>query len=104
MAEHLAIGSSQEADRVDVLAPAVFVRDPASFRPAVIEVKHGGDGVDAQAIDTVAVEPEQRVGGQEIADFDAAIVVDQGAPVEMPSLARILVFVEAGPVEMCETM
>ena len=99
MREHLGIEPAQERDGVDVLAPAIFVRHPAAGRAAVIEIEHRGDRIDAQAIDAVAVEPEQRVRQQEVGHFDAAEIVDQRAPVEVPALARIGVLVERGAVE-----
>ena len=85
-----------------------FSRPPCLFGiqlaggPAVVEIEHRGDGIDAQAIDAVAVEPEQRVGDQEIDHFGAAVIVDQRAPVEVAALQRIGVLVERGAVEMAE--
>jgi len=35
-------------------------------RPTVIEIQHGGDRIDAQAIDAVTLEPEQRVGDRKL--------------------------------------
>ena len=60
---------AQEIDGLQVLAPAVLVGNPFAFLARVIEVKHRGDGIDAQAVDVEAVAPEQRVGDEEIADF-----------------------------------
>ena len=72
------------------------------MRPAVVEIEHRGDRIDAQPVDAVAVEPEQRVGDQEVRHLDAAVVVDQRAPVEMAALHRIGVLVERGAVEVGE--
>ncbi len=69
---------------------------------AVVEIDHRGDGIDAQPIDTVAIEPEQRVGGEEVRHFDAAVVVDQRAPVEMAALHRVGVLVQRGAVKVSE--
>ena len=78
-----AVELSQELDRVDVLAAAVAVRHPLPFLARVIEVEHGRDRVDAQAVGVELAQPVERVGEQEVADFVAAVVEDQRAPVAM---------------------
>ena len=64
--EHFGVEAAQELDRFEVFAAAMLVRNPAAGGPAVVEIEHRGDGIDAQAVDAVALEPEQRVGDQEI--------------------------------------
>src|SRR6185437_4967281 len=73
-------------------------------RSAVVEIEHGGDGVDAQAIDGVTLQPEQRIRYQEIDDFGAPVIIDQRAPIEMAALHRIGVLVERGAVETAESV
>ena len=72
--------------------------------PAVVEIKHRGDRIDAQAVDGVALQPEQRVRHQEVDDFGAAVIVDQRAPVEVAALQRVGVLVKRGAVEMAEAV
>ncbi len=97
--EHLRVGAPQEFDGVDVLAAAVTVRNPAAGRAAVVEIDHRGDRIDAQPVDAVALHPEQRVGHEEVRHLDAAVVVDQRAPVEVAALHRVGVLVKRGAVE-----
>ena len=52
----------EEGDGFQVLAAAMDVGDPLARRPAVVEVEHGGDRIDPEPVDVIAVEPEQRVG------------------------------------------
>src|SRR6476660_1828706 len=47
----------------------------------------------------IAIAPEKRISGQEIADFVPAIVEDQRAPVLMRAFTRIFMLVEGGAVE-----
>ena len=101
-AEHFAIEAPQEFDRLEVLAAAMLVRNPAALGPAVVEIQHRRDGIDAQSVDTVAIEPEQRVGDQEVDDLGAPVVVDQRAPVLVAALQRIGVFIERRAVEVTE--
>ena len=83
----------------EIFAAAEFVGDPFARLAAVVEIEHRGHGIDAQAVDVIFVEPEQRVGEQEIAHFVAAVVEDQRAPVGMLALPRIGMLVEARAVE-----
>src|SRR5580692_3103478 len=50
------------------------------------------------------LEPEERVGDEEIAHFMATEVVDEGAPVLVLTLARVLVLEERRAVEARETV
>jgi hypothetical protein len=76
--------------------------DPFAGRTAVVEIQHRGDRIDAQAVDAVALDPEQRVRGEEVADLVPAVVVDQRLPVVMEALPRIGVLVERRAVEIGE--
>ena len=92
----------QERDRVEVLPAAVDVGQPLALGAGVVEVEHGGDGVDAQAVDVELVDPVQRVGDEEVAHFLAAEVEHEGAPVGLLAAARVGVLVERGAVELRE--
>ena len=61
----------EEVDRLEVLVAAVDVGDPLAGLPRVVEVEHRGHGVDPEAVDVVALEPEQGVAEQEVADLGA---------------------------------
>src|SRR5262249_5375490 len=100
--ENLAVEASQEIDGFEILATAIFVGYPAAFRTAVVEIKHRGDRIDAKPVNAVPIEPEQRIADQEVEHFGAAVVVDQGSPIEMAALLGIGVLVECGAVEMRE--
>ena len=80
---------AQEVDGFEIFASAEFVGDPLAFLARIIEIEHGSDGIHAQAVDVVLVEPEHRARHQEAADFIAAIVEDVRLPVGMESLARV---------------
>src|SRR5262249_60837671 len=79
-------------------------RDPAALGPAVVEVEHGCDGIHAQAVDTVAIEPEQPAREQEVRDFDPSIIVDEGVPIAVTALLRVFVLIHGGAVETGEPM
>ena len=61
-------------------APPYFIGDPLPILTAVVEVEHRGHRIHPNAVDMVLVEPEQRIGHQEVAHLVAAIVEHQGAP------------------------
>ena len=100
----LCIGFANEGDGIEIFAPAVFIGYPLALAAAVIEIQHGGDSINAQTINTVPFEPEQRIGGQKIAHLVAAIVINQRIPIRMTALPRIGVLIEAGAVELRERM
>ncbi len=104
VAEQFSVETAQEFDGLEIFTAAVLVGNPASRRPAVVKIQHGGNRIDAKPVDTIAVQPEQRVRQQKIGDFGAAEIVDQRAPVEVPALQRIGVFVERGAVELAEAV
>ena len=95
---------AQKRDRLEILVPALAVGYPVAGLARIVEVEHRGDGVDAQPVDVVAVEPEEGVGDQVIGDFVAPEIEDRGIPVGMEALPRILVLVQRGAVESREAM
>ncbi len=96
------VHAPQEVDGVEVLVAAVAVRHPFAGLARVVEVEHRRDGVDAQAVEAVALEPEAGVGDEEGRDLLAAVVVDVGAPVLVIALARVGVLVKMRAVEKPE--
>ena len=70
----------------------------------VVEIEHGGDGVHAQSVDVIFVEPEHGARHQEAAHFGASVVEDVSLPVGMKSLARVGVLVEMRAVEVGEAV
>ena len=76
------------------------IHSPALRR--VVEVEHRRHGVDPQAVDVVALEPEQGVAEEEVADLGAAVVEDLRAPVAMLAQAGVFVLVEVRAVEVAE--
>ena len=92
----------QEADGVEVFVAAELVGDPLALVARVVEVQHRGDGVHAQAVGVILLEPEQRARQQEIPHLVPAVVEDQRAPVLMLALPRVLVLEERRAVEARE--
>ena len=93
-----------EGDRLQVFVSAILIGNPLARLPRIVEVEHGGDGIHAQAVDMVLVQPEHRTGKQEGADFVAPEIVNQGAPVLMLALAGILMLVKARAIEERESV
>ena len=95
---------AQEADGLQVLAPAVDVGHPLARLAAVVAIEHRGDRIDAQPVDVEMLEPVQRARDQEALHLAAAEIVDQRVPVLVEALARILMLVERGAVELREAV
>ena len=90
----------EEIDRLQVLVAAEHVGDPLARLARVVEVKHRGHRIDPEAVEVVAVEPEQRVAEEEVAHLGTAVVEDLGAPVAVFAQPRVGVLVEMGAVEV----
>ena len=102
VAVHALVEEAQELDRVEVLPPAEAVRDPLAVLPAVIQVEHRGDRVDAQPIRVVAVEPVERAAEQKAADLVAPVVEDRASPVGVHAEAWIGMLEQVRSVEVLE--
>ncbi len=94
-----AVGGAQEVDGVEVLVAAIAVGYPLARLAAVVEIEHGGDGIDAQRVDVELVEPIECARLQEVGDLGAPEIIDQRVPVVVEAEPRILVLVERGSVE-----
>ena len=98
------VEAAQKVDGFEVLAAAEFVGDPFALLARIIEIEHGGDGVYAQAVDVIFVEPEHGARHQEAAHFVAAVIEDVGLPVGMKALARVGMLVKMRAVEVGEAV
>ena len=75
------VGEREVDDGVAVLMSVVIVAVVAEgFAEAVAVVEHGGDAVEAEAVEAVLVEPELAVGEQEVEHFVAAVVEAERVP------------------------
>src|SRR5581483_10262026 len=61
----LLVEAAQEVDSFEVLVAPVLVRYPLAGLAGIVEIEHGGDGVDTQAVDVKFLEPEERIGNEE---------------------------------------
>jgi hypothetical protein len=95
---------AQKGDRLEVLATTMHVRQPLPRLTAVVAVEHRGHGIDPQAVDAVALDPEQGIADQIVADFATTEVVDQRAPVLMHAFAWIGMLIKRRAVEATETV
>jgi hypothetical protein len=68
------------------------------------KVEHRRDGVDAQAVDVILVEPEKGTADEEVDDLLAAEIEDVRAPVLVLGLLGVGVLVEMCAVEIGQTM
>src|SRR5204863_6736536 len=96
----LGVEAAQEVDGLKVLAAAELVGNPLTFLARVIEVEHGGDGIHAQAIHVILVQPEEGTAEQEANGLAPAIVEDEALPVGVKTLLGVGVLVEVCTVEV----
>jgi len=91
---------AEEFEGLQVLPPSMDIRDPLPRSSGVVEVEHGGHGIDPQAIDVVRRQPMLRRGGQKAPHLVTSIIEDQALPVGMKSEARIRMLEQMRPVEL----
>ena len=89
----------QQGDRLEVLPTAVAVGDPLTGLAGVVEVEHGRDAVDPEAVGVELLEPVDRIGDEEVAHLGPAVVEDVGAPLGVPAEALVRVLVQGFAVE-----
>ena len=95
---------AQEVDGLEVFASAELVGNPFALLARVVEIEHGSDGVHAQAVGVIFVQPEHGARHQEAAHFRAAVVEDHRLPVGMEALARVGVLEQMRAVEEGEAV
>ena len=70
----------------------------------IIQIQHGSHRVHAQPVDVIFVNPEQRIGNQEILHLVAAVIEYQRPPIGMAALPRIGMLVQMCAVKFAESM
>src|SRR6266536_2913083 len=83
------VEAAEKIDSFKILAATKLVGDPFSRVALVVEIEHGSDGIDSQAVGMVLVQPEHGARHQEAAHLAAAVIEDVRLPVGMEALPRI---------------
>ncbi len=94
----------QKVNGIEILLATVNIGNPFSLVPRIIQIEHGGYGVDPEPVDVVAVEPEQGTADQERSDLVAAVVEDVAFPFGMEALLGVGMLEQIGPIEVHQTM
>src|SRR5437588_1277268 len=92
----------QKRNRFEILSSAKFIRYPFAFLPAVIEVEHRRDRIDAQTVQMKFAQPIQRVADQKISNLVTPIIENVSAPIGMLAFARVEMLVQRSPIESSE--
>ena len=90
----------EKIDRIEVFPSAETIGYPLAAFARVVEVEHRGHRIHPQPIDMILVEPEKRVGDEEIPHLVASVVENIRPPIAMLPLPRIGVFVKVRTVEI----
>src|SRR6516164_620218 len=97
------IEAPQEFNGLNVFFSAIAIRYPFALRSSIIEIQHGSDGINTEAVHMILVQPEQGITDQETPDFVSAVVENESVPVRMFSFSRIGVLVKVRPIEIAQT-
>ena len=64
----------EKLNRFQILIAAILIGQPFSVLLAIIQIKHGSNRIDTQAIYMELLHPEQRIGNQEILDLVFTVI------------------------------
>src|ERR1043166_3236755 len=94
------IESLEEIDRLQVLVGAEHVGNPFPGVPGIVELEHRAHGINAQAVEVIAIEPEQGVAEEKVANFGPAVIEDLGAPVAVLAQSGVGMLVKVSAIEI----
>src|SRR6266550_3164776 len=94
----------QEIDGIKIFAATKGIRDPLPFLARIVEIQHRSDGIHAQTVDVILVEPVERVCDEKIADLIASEVKNERAPIRLLALARVHVLVKISAIKFSQTV
>ena len=99
-----AVGGAQKFHRLPIFPPALFIGNPFAAFAGIVAIKHRGHRIDPEAINMIALGPEQGIVDQEGRHFAPPEIVDGGVPVGMKAQPRVFMLIERGAVEMRQAM
>ena len=94
----------QKVHGLQILMTAVDIGHPLAIILAVIQIQHGRHRIHTDTVCVVLLCPEQCICDQEVCNLRPSVIIDQGTPVRMRSLPRILMLVNTASVEACQTV
>ena len=87
-----------------IFIAAVFVGNPVSIFPAVIQIEHGGDGIHPQSVHVVFFHPVNGVGDEEIVYLIFTVIKYFRSPVRVFPFSGVSVLIEGFSVEFREAV
>ena len=94
----------QKGDGFQIFTSAELVRNPLAGFTRIVEIEHRRDRIDAQAIEMIFVDPEQRVRNEKVLHFVAPVVEDKRAPVRLLAFSRVRVLIKMSSVEVSQAV
>src|SRR5688572_13532116 len=94
----------EKRDSFEILVSSVLVGNPLAGFSRVVKIDHRRHRIDSQTIQVILLEPEQRIGSQEIADLVPTEIENCSAPVLVKSETWVGMFVQVGSVKKAQAM
>jgi hypothetical protein len=95
---------SEKLKRLEVFSAAELVRNPFPILPGVIEIEHGGHGIDPKTVSVIPLQPEESAADEKTPYFAFSEIENVTVPVWVESLARIRVFEEVCSIEKSQAV
>ena len=84
---------------LQILMAAINIGYPLTVIFAIIQIQHGSNRIHADSVCMILLCPEQGIGNEEILHLRPSVIIDQGSPVRMRALARILMLIDTASVK-----
>ena len=95
---------AQKRNGLQIFVAAVLVGNPLAVFARIIQIQHGSNGINAQAVNMKFLKPIQSAGAKEIAHLVATVVINFRPPVAVFSFARIGMFIQMGTVKLVQAV
>src|SRR5699024_9720091 len=95
---------TEEFNGFQIFIFSVLVCHPLSILSAVIQIQHRCNRIHTEPIYVVFLNPEKRVGDQEILDLISSVIKDFGTPVRILPFSGICIFISRSAVKVSQSM
>ncbi len=89
---------------LQILVTAKLIRQPLTVLLAVVQIQHGSHRIHADTVHMELLQPEQRIGDQEILYLQLAVVEDLGTPIRMLPAPWVRMLIDTSAVKTAQAM
>ena len=95
---------AEKFNGLQILVFPIFVGNPFTVISSVVQIQHGGNGINAESVYMIKIDPVKGVRDQKVFYFIFCVIEYLGAPVRMFSLSRISIFIKRFAVKIGQSV